>query len=112
MAHPGDRCDRLRLGDASGGSIWGRKKGAPALFDDPPRHPERRIQRTERQGFSRRGHRLSSLYHTAETDQDRLTSRYCDPVFSSGRKYSTGVRGCETPAPSQAQIATGGASTP
>jgi len=66
-----------------------------------PRHvpgPGTRDHRTPRRGgaFTLCGHRLSSLYRSSETAAEGLMLRYRAP--SSCLKYSTGVRGCETPA--------------
>ncbi len=63
----------------------------------PPCHPAQHVLAGQ-QGFTSYGHRLSSLYRTKHTHALTLTTR--EPAPSSLQKYSTGVRGCETPAPS------------
>ena len=52
-------------------------------------------------GFTLCGHRLSSLYRNSTRSALTLSLRYSVP--SPCRKYSTGVRGCETPAPGAAK---------
>lgn len=49
--------------------------------------------------FTFYGHRLSSLFRPLRKTTSRLTNRLQAAVsISSFQKYSTGVRGCETPA--------------
>ncbi len=68
-------------------------KGAPRSRTEL-RHREN-ITR-DRGDFSLGGHRLSSLYRASDRRAVTLTSRYGAASF--WQKYSTGVRGCETPA--------------
>ncbi|SHK06908.1 hypothetical protein SAMN05444000_11835 [Shimia gijangensis] len=71
----------------------------------PPCHPAQRLP-AGRQGFTSRGHRLSSLYRSSDIRALTLMAR--KPASSSCQKYSAGEVqnacilnwGCKTPAAS------------
>jgi hypothetical protein len=69
-----------------------KPKVRPGLSQDTPAS---RLLTKDRGGFSCDGHRLSSLFRSPSFARTRLTKGYA--AFSV-EKYSTGARGCETPA--------------
>ena len=81
-------------------SIWPQKKPKtrPGLSQDTPASW---LLTKGRGDFSCDGHRLSSLYRSARIARLRLTMSYA--AFSV-EKYSTGVRGCETPADTERNL--------
>ena len=64
-----------------------------------PPHRAARMAFTKERGFTLHGHRLSSLFRNSNTH--RLTLMLGE-FASSCSKYSAGVWGCKTPAPTPA----------